>query len=177
MELKHYILIAIGLLIAFRIIKAIMYPPKPITWAEVPEPLRTAFEASVPGFEVKQVKYFKEARKYKMLGNYRGDPVTGEVEHNSAGEAVEIECESTGPGVRTLNAPCELGDLPAEVITHMGELLGDEREHFEATRVHKGAEGDDQGFKIKGRTPTWRWEFELSASGRLIELEKERVTG
>ena len=34
---------------------------------------------------------------------------------------------------------------------------------------------DEPAFEIKGRTPKWRWEFEFTAAGRLLELEKERA--
>lgn len=177
METYHWIIIAVVAAIGFGIIKNLLNPPKKIEWADVPEGPRSLFEASIPGFEVSGGLHIPGARKYKLQGEYRGQEMRGEIEYDSFGNVEEIECEVVGRGMSNSGQECQLTDLPAEVITHMGELMGDDHKDFAPSRMHQGSFGEETAFEVRGTTTQWRWEFEFTASGKLIEMEKTLMAG
>ena len=147
-----------------------------IPWAEVPERLRVIFEASLPGMEVSEVTCWTLRRevKYKLRGNYRGRPARAEIECDGDGVLEEIEFDALEKTGSPCLALCEWEALPAPVQEHVGVLIGSQEEgEFEPSMILRGGSDDSACFKIKGRTSSWRWEFEMLGDGTLLELEKK----
>lgn len=116
-------------------------------------------------------------KKYQLRGRYRDADFKGELECSKNGELREIEFEDVTSGSFLRPTECSLTDLSAEVIDHMGALMADEREGFEPARVVKGTWGQEPAYKVKGKSSSWYWEFEVTEAGRLLELEKDARKG
>lgn len=70
---------------------------------------------------------------------------------------------------------CELTDFPPVVLDHIQQLMSSESDLYQPYRVRRGKLRGETVFKTKGHTPGRKWEFEVMESGRLVELEKERL--
>ena len=178
MEVRHWILFAVIGYFLFRLIKTKLTKPKTIAWTDVPEPLRTTFETSLYGFEVEQVMKSKTELEDKILirGKYRGEPLEAEIECDSEGNLIEIEGKAPGMMALSERAECDLADLPPDVVTHVGGLLGEEGGQFKPRWTQSATLGDKSAYRINGKTNSWRWEIEMTESGKLIEFEKKKRT-
>ena len=164
----------VALFFLYAIVKNCLNPPKEIPWNEVPLELQQAVTTTLPGFQVKTVRHLPAVHKYQLNGSYQDRPFKGKLERNSKGQLREIDFEDRTPGYSILRKQiCELADLSPEALTCMGELLGTEREAFQLVRVSQGFLAEEPVFAIDAKTPENSWEFEITHSGRLLELEKK----
>ncbi|NNC89139.1 MAG: hypothetical protein HKN82_11830 [Akkermansiaceae bacterium] len=177
MEPLHWILLLFGVLVAIAVIRNIRNPPRQIEWSDVPGELRNALRDSLAGFEVQTVTHVPVAMKYKLRGTYRGREGRAELECGPKGALQEIEYEDAAIGAVTRTTECQLTDLSPEAIAHVGELMGPERSSFQPSRVTAGTCADQPAFEVRGSSENWRWEIEITAGGRLIEMEKDVARG
>ena len=175
LEPSHWLLIVFGLLILVSIIRRVLNPPKVVSWAEVPEAIREAAGSALPGFAAESTRHDPHMGKYVMSGSYRGNQGRLEVECNRRGEISEIEFESLGNRSGIFSGEsCGISEVPPIVLEHVHGLLGTEASQLQTHRISTGKINGEPVFKVKGRTPNWKWEFEILADGRLIEMEKEK---
>ena len=52
--------------------------------------------------------------------------------------------------------------------------LGDTLAQLERTLVKSGTSRDEPCFEVEGRSGEWKWEITVSASGHLLEVEREK---
>jgi len=127
----------------------------------------------LPAFTPRQVKLTKQRDEARAEGAYRGASIHVEADFAPDGALVDFEID-THRGWRKTGLGSER-DLPDAARRELDRLLGPDRATFEVSLVKAGALADGEpAFEVKGRSGDWKWEIELSASGQLLELEKER---
>lgn len=175
MQFEHWLGIGIAALVVFGVITNFLKRPKPIGWAEVPLEIRTAFESTLRGFIIKEVLHHAAEREYMIKGSYRGRDGKAEIDMDRSGGISDIEYDDLAAGSVRKIGLCEISSVPAEVIAHMDELLGDEKSSFQLKRVFNASCNGEAAYDIKGYTANWEWEFEFLESGVLLDLEKEVI--
>ena len=173
MEPQHIVLIILGAVVALNLIKRWLNPPKPVTMEELPTNVRAEFE-QFGDFEIEKIIFEKSELEYKFYGSCSGEPARVEVELNRSREIREVEFN-----VRSkLKKPGQfISDktVPQSVAEIMFPYLGDEAQSFELTRINSCEIRNEPAFDVKGRTANWKWEFEICESGKLYEMEKEKL--
>jgi len=148
-------------------------PYEEVAWAQLPAGLCDELERLLPGFRPGAARLTRLRDEARIEGDRDGERVRIEADFDAAGNLVELEIDT--PGHLRGTGSAQLEDLPAAARTELDRLLGDQGPAFEPWRIRVGRtrEGED-GYEVKGRAGEWSWEIELTASGRLIELERER---
>ncbi len=143
-----------------------------VGYAGLPDVMRAETERVLPGFQHRLARITKQRDSARIQGEYQGEPVTVEAEFDPAGTMVEFEVEGRR-GARRLGiaAPEELPEAAAREIER---VLGDARAEFQRSTMTHGDAAGEPHFEVRGQAGNWKWEIAVSASGRLLEMEKEK---
>lgn len=151
-------------------------PYADVPYGELPETLRAEVERVLPGFSPHLVRATKRGDEVRIAGDFRGETVAVEADFDAVGDLVDFEID-TRTGVRRIG-PVDPGDLPDAARGEIDRVLGPHRAGFTAHRVFQGTLGDgERAFEMNGDAGDWRWEIEVSATGRLLEMEMEKRRG
>ena len=168
----EFLLIAVPLLIAVGVLRRRLNPFAEIAYASLPAELRAEIERVHPRFAPRVTRLTKKGDVAVVDGDDNGEGLRIEAEFDPAGTLLELETERMR-SKRTTGRVAP--DVLPEAVTHeIHRVLGDALSHFAQTRVTTGTLGDEELFEMKGRDGDWKWEIAVSASGRLLEFEKER---
>jgi len=149
-----------------------MNPYSDVVFDALPQALRDEIARSVPEFQPTSVRLTKKRDEARLQGSYLGQRASIEGDFDRSGALVDFEFEaSEGSRVRTGIEPNE---LPERARSRVDALLGDERASFIERRVTGGTVNGEGNYKIVGDADGWSWEIEVSESGTLLELEKEK---
>lgn len=168
-----YVFLALfALAIGQAVVRHIQNPYAEVAFAELPAALRTEVERILPGYEVRKTRLTKKRDDARIEGEYRGERFRVEGELDAAGELVELELDGVGPKRKTGMAG--RGDLPEPVLREMERVLGGSSERLDRSVITRGDVGGEPYFEIEGWSGEWKWEIAVSASGRLLEVEREK---
>lgn len=143
-----------------------------VSLVELPDALRGDIERLVPEFQPSTVRLTKNRDEAHVRGEYLGVPASIEAEFNPRAELVEFEFEAvSGSRMRAGISP---EALPQAARATVDRVLGPERGAFVETSLTGGTLAGEGNFKIEGDVGDWHWEIEVSESGRLLEIERER---
>lgn len=92
-------------------------------------------------------------------------------EFDADGRVVEFEVEArTG---RRLSGAGSDGEVPAGILGEVGRVLGTAASRLERRRVRSVTSGDEPCYRVRGWLDGWELGIEVTAAGRLLEVEKE----
>jgi hypothetical protein len=144
-----------------------------VSYDELPEALRAEVERVLPDFSHTEARITKRGDKARLSGNHRGESVRIEADFDPSGALVDFEVD-TGVGARKTGI-ANLEDVTVAAQQEVDRVLGPHRAEFQTARISQGALQDgERVFEVKGRSGEWTWEIEVSAMGRLLEVEKEK---
>ncbi len=150
-----------------------MNPHAEVAYATLPAALRGEVERVLPGFTPNGARITKRGDEARVEGDYRGEKISVEADFDAAGELIDFEID-TRTGVRRLG-PADADDVPNAAQIEFERVLGPHRASFRTSRIFQGALRDgERAFEMKGFGDDWKWEIEVSATGRLLELEMEK---
>ena len=150
-----------------------MNPYGEVAYDALPETMRNEVERVLPGFTPKNARITKQGDEARLAGDYRGADVAVEADFDASGALVDFEID-TRTGVRRLGL-ADVTDVPNTAQAEIDRVLGPHRANFEPHRIFQGALGDgERAFEAKGYAGEWKWEIEVSATGRLLEVEMEK---
>ena len=165
----------LGLAILRAVVARKRNPYSEVAFDALPQSLREEIARSVPEFQPTSIRITKRQNEARLQGSYLGQRASIEGDFDPSGALVDFEFEaSEGARVRTGIEPSE---LPEPARRRVDALLGDRRASFVERRVTGGSVHGEGNYKIVGDTSSWNWEIEVSESGTLLELEKERRRG
>jgi hypothetical protein len=99
-----------------------------------------------------------------------------EFDVNPDHELAEVDFEETAGSTafvgKTKIAPAAIPGQLAEVLA---PFLDEEVDEDATYRAYAGRIGSENAFKIKIRSKHWKYHFEITQSGRLVEYEKETL--
>jgi hypothetical protein len=164
-------LILFALAIGQALVRRKLDPYQEVSFSDLPAELREEAERVLPGFEPQQARITKSGNEARAEGQYHGRGMRIEGEFDRAGKLVEFEADAEG-GTRTrgVMAPEE---LPGAVVGEIQRLLGDTFARLERRLATRGQSGSEEFFGLKGLCDGWKYEVEVSGSGRLLGFEKE----
>ena len=174
MEPFHWVFLAIGAFLIFRVLFGLKKSAANLSPNQLPEKVLTAARETLAEFQMESASSIM-GRKFVIRGTYRGNPGKMDVELGRDGEVDEVEYdEILQSGSSKFLTGCELSEIPDIVRRTIQEVLGEDHVNFQPYRASKGKVNGEGCYKVKGRLPGWKWEFEVLESGRLIELERDR---
>lgn len=163
----------VALAIGQSLLRRRMNPYAEVPYGELPEALRTEVARVLPGFSPDIARITKQGDRARLAGDFRSGTVVVEADFDARGDLVDFEVD-TRTGVRRIG-PVDAGDLPNATRIEIDRVLGPHRADFTPRRVFQGALSDgERAFEMKGDAGEWRWEIEVSATGRLLEVEMEK---
>jgi hypothetical protein len=146
-------------------------PYQEVAWMELPAELREETERVLPGFEPQRSIITKKGIEARIEGCYQGRGMRVEGEFDSSGKLVEFEADGEGGfRKRGMVAPEE---LPGAVVGEIQRLLGDVFSRLERRMATRGTSGGEECFGLRGLHGEWKYEVEVSGSGRLLGFERE----
>lgn len=134
--------------------------------------LRNDIARFVPDLQPSAVRVTKNGNKATLSGEYKGVAATLEADFDRRGELTEFEFEAVnGSRIRSGIGP---EDLPQAARAEIDRVIGADRDAFVETGLTGGTLNGEGNYKISGDVGDWRWEIEVSESGRLLEFEREK---
>jgi hypothetical protein len=142
-----------------------------IAYGELDAPLRAEIERIVPDFQPGTVRITKHRDEVRIAGQVGSESARIEADFDGQGALVELEFDLAG-GSRQREVFS--GEPPAPVSAEIDRVLGDARSGFERRVMTRGTAKGEAVYQVKGTTAGWKWEVEVSESGRLLEVEMEK---
>ena len=143
------------------------------SWSELPAPLRDEVERLLPGLTPTDTRLTRDGDKLRASGERAGERFRIEADMGPEGQLLELEIDTSRSMRTTGSATPEA--LPEAVRRELDRVLGDQRDAFEIGRVTTGTTREGEpAFEVKGRVADWSYEVEISASGQLLEFEREK---
>ena len=172
-DIRLWFLLFVVVIVVSSIVRNLLNPPREMPWPEVPQPIRQAIESGFPEFVVKAVRHVPVKHEYEILGSYQNRRAQIEVECHPKGGIREIEFEDLEGETHILRQRrCNHDELSSTAREQLKLVLGDEAGSFQPHRTQRGDYGNESAFEIDGRSSQWKWEIEVTESGRLLEVEK-----
>ena len=84
------------------------------------------------------------------------------------------ELEFSVPSIASGRRRISRDALPPGVVAQVERVLGPDAAVFDWRSIKGGTIGEEGNFEVEGTSGEWKWEVELTESGRLLEVEKER---
>ncbi|MGH0028827.1 MAG: hypothetical protein ACQGVC_03485 [Myxococcota bacterium] len=147
-------------------------PSAEVPYGQLPVDLREEVERVLPGFVPRLARLTKQRDEARVEGGIGGATFRVEADFDRQGQLVEFEAETRCARRRLGMASAD--DLPEPAAREIERVLGESASGFRRRSVSHGKAGDEPYYEVEGRDDTWKWEIVVTASGRLLELEKER---
>ena len=166
-------LLAFAALVAQALLRRRMNPYEEIPYEELPGTLRSEIERVLPGFCAGRARLTRGGDEARLEGAVDGEPIAIEADFDPSGALLDLEIDTRCATRHTGIARPE--DLPEAARRELERVLGTDLAEFETSRVTRGQTREGTAvFEVKGRSGDWKWEVELTAEGRLLELEREK---
>jgi hypothetical protein len=147
-------------------------PVGDVRFDQLPPVLQEEIQRIAPDFQPESIRATESGSDAYLRGDYRGTRASIEADFDAEGNLVEFEFEAVH-GSRTRRGIAQ-GDLPAAVVAEVDRVLGDERARFTQQGQTAGTLNGEGNYKVRGDADDWSWEIEVSESGQLLEVEKEK---
>jgi hypothetical protein len=174
MDGSTLVLIFLGVF-ALAIVQAVVRrkrnPYGEIAYSELDAALRAEIERIVPDFQPGTVRITKHRDEVRIAGQVRSESARVEAELDAQGALVELEFDLAGG---SLQREVVSGEPSGAVSAEIDRVLGDARSQFERRVMSRGTAGGEAAYQVKGTAAGWKWEIEVSDSGRLLEVEMEK---
>lgn len=154
------------------IVRRRLNPYDEVAYDQLPGPLRAEIERVLPGYQPRLARATRKRNEVKVEGEYLGEPLRVDADFDARGELVEFEVD--GPRGSRTRGLASAQDIPAHAAAEIDRVLGNAAAAFQHSVVKTGESAGEPTFEVKGRAGDWIWEIEVSASGRLLEVEKEK---
>ncbi len=177
MEFVFYVvLFLIGVSIIVTFVQNLVHPPLKIAATELPESVQQELSLHFPNFQPREIFFLSSRHRYTMNGTIDRRPARMEFDVNPDHELAEVDFEETAVPTafqgKTKIAPAA---IPSQLAEVMAPFLDAEVDEHATCRAYAGRIGSENAFKIKIRSEHWKYDFEITQSGRLVEYEKETL--
>lgn len=168
-----FFLAFLALGIAQTVIRRTRNPYGDVQYHDLPAPLRLELERILPDFEPRTLRATRNREEVRMEGRYGGDAKNIEVEFDPDGELIELEIDA--PEHVQMHGPAQLSELTRQARQEIERITQTPIESLERVRVKRGTVANEDHFEVDAIQGQWDWEITVSATGRLLELDKERL--
>lgn len=155
------------------VIRRVRNPYGDTDYQDLPEALRLELERILPNFDPRTIRATRDRDEVRMEGRYGGDAKRIEAEFDPGGELIELEIDA--PEHFRMRSPAQVSDLTPQARQEIERITQSAIDTLERIRVKSGTVGYEEHFEIDATHGRWEWEITVSATGRLLELDKERL--
>lgn len=153
-----------------------MHPPVEVSSAELPSVVQCELARFFPGFEPHKILFSKQRQRYSLDGliDSRNSKLVFELQAD--GELDEVDFKDlSGPKSMENITRIATADVPQHIADIMSRLLADDSTPIQSNRACRMMINRENAYKIHLRTKIYKYEFEITDAGRLVEFEKEKT--
>jgi hypothetical protein len=174
MELVFYATIFfVGVSMAATFVQNLVYPPVELELAELPEVIRHELQSKFPGFHPTQIYFLGSRHRYTLIGQLAERSARIEFDLTPDHELAEVEFrEYSGPTGLVGKTRIPPTAIPAHLADVISGLITGDFSHPAGCRAYAGRIGDEDAFNINIRSHDWKYDLEITHSGRIVEFEK-----
>ena len=156
-------------------VQNLLYPPVEISQSELPANVQRELDKFFPAFQPGKILYQENRRRYTMTGKNANRECKLKIELEPDGEMDEVEFKDrSGPTALENISRISVTAVPQHVAEIMNAYLIDDATPIENSRACSAMINRENAFKIDLRTSAYKYEFEITESGRIVEFEKEK---
>ena len=169
-----FVFLIIAMVIA-GFVQTMLYPPVEVSPSELPASVQRELDKFFPAFQPGKILYLENRRRYTFTGLNDGRDCKITVELDPDGTIDEVDFnDRSGPTTLENITRISVTSVPQHVAQIMNAFLVDDATPIENSRARAAMINRENAFKIDLLTAAYKYEFEITESGRLVEFEKEK---
>lgn len=154
------------------ILKRMGNPAEEVPLERIPADARAEIDRILPEFRPDGIRLTRNGSHAYLEGDHQGARARVKAEFHQPAGLTELEFNAVS-GARSRRR-ISREELPAGAVGEVERVLGDDLAAFDWYSVTGGTLDGEGNYEVEGTANDWKWEIEVTESGRLLEFEKER---